>query len=136
MADVQTVGCRTMERLRGRDRRTVNLSTKLTAIEARVIHDAATRAGSTPSEWAREALLRAAQGDSSDPITIDIFAECVGSQMLMMHAFEPLLKTAGMTIEQIKVIFDQVQKTKLNQAQELLARRAKRRAEEPRRTTE
>jgi hypothetical protein len=136
MGDVQTMGYRTIERLRGRDRRTVNLSTKLTAVEARVIHDAAARAGSTPSEWAREALLRAAQGGSSDPITMDIFTECVGSQMLMMHAFEPLLKTAGMTIEQIKALFNQVQKTKLNQAQELLARRAKRRTEEPRRATE
>jgi hypothetical protein len=136
MGDVQIVGYRTREKLRGRDRRIVNLSTKLTAIEARIIDDAATRAGRTPSEWAREALLTAAQGGSSDPITMDIFAECVGSQMLMMNAFEPLLKTAGMTIEGIKALFDQVQKTKLNQAQELLARRAKRRAEEPRRTTE
>ena len=136
MGDVQTVGYRTREKLRGRDRRTVNLSTKLTAVEASVIDDAATRAGRTPSEWAREALLRAAQGGSSDPITMNIFAECVGSQMLMMNAFEPLLKTAGMTTEQIKALFDQVQKTKLNQAQELLARRAKRRAEEPWRTTE
>jgi len=136
MGDVQTVGDRPKDRLRGRDRRLVNLSTKLTAVEASVIDDAATRAGRTPSEWAREALLRAAQGGSSEPITMDIFAECVGSQMLMMHAFEPLLKTAGMTIEQIKALFNQVQKTKLNQAQELLSRRAKRRAEEPRRTTE
>ena len=110
--------------------------TKLTAIEAKVIEDVASCAGRTPSEWAREALLRAAQGGSSDPIGMDIFVECVGSQMLMMNAFEPLLKTAGMTIEGIKALFDQVQKTKLNQAQELLARRAKRRAEEPRRTTE
>jgi hypothetical protein len=136
MGDVQATRYRTREKLRGRDRRTVNLSTKLTAIEARVIDDAATRAGRTPSEWARETLLRAAQGGSSDPITMDIFAECVGSQMLMMNAFEPLLKTAGMTAEHIKALFDQVQKTKLHQAQELLTRRAKRRAEEHRRTTE
>ncbi len=136
MVDVQTMGDRTKEKLRGRDRRSINLSTKLTSMEARVIDDAATRAGRTPSEWAREALLRAAQGGSSDPITMDIFAECVGSQMLMMNAFEPLLKTSGMTTEHIKALFDQVQKTKLHQAQELLARRAKRRAEEPRRMTE
>ena len=131
MCDVQTVRDRARQKLHGRDRRSVNLSTKLTEIEARVIDDAATRAGRTPSEWAREALLTAAQGGSSDPITMDIFVECVGSQMLMMTAFEPLLKTAGMTIEQIKGLFNQVQKTKLNQALELLSRRAKRRAEEP-----
>jgi hypothetical protein len=136
MGDVQTMRDGTKEKLRGRDRRSVNLSTKLTVVEARVIEDAATRAGRTPSEWAREALLNAAQGGSSDRISMDIFVECVGSQMLMMNAFEPLLKTAGMAMEQINALFDQVQKTKLIQAQELLAKRAKRRAEEPRRATE
>src|SRR5262249_31994601 len=99
----------------------LNLSTKLTAIEAKVIEDAASRAGRTPSEWAREALMRAAQGGSSDPLGLDIFAECVGSQMLMMNAFDPLLKAAGMATEHIKALFEQVQKTKLIQAQELLA---------------
>jgi hypothetical protein len=134
MGEVQAMRDRPKEKLRGRDRRSLNLSTKLTAIEAGVIEDAASRAGRTPSEWAREALLKAAQGGSSDPL--DIFAECVGSQMLMMNAFEPLLKTAGMATEHIKALFDQVQKTKLIQAQELLAKRTKRRAEEARRATE
>ena len=136
MGEVQTMGDRTKEKLRGRDRRSLNLSTKLTTTEARVIEDAASRAGRTPSEWAREALLRAAQGGSSDPLGMDIFVECVGSQMLMMNALDPLLKLSGMAAEQIKALFDQVQKTKLNQAQELLAKRAKRRAEGARRETE
>ena len=136
MDDVQTMRDRPKEKLRGRDRRSLNLSTKLTATEARVIEDAASRAGRTPSEWAREALLRAAQGGSSDSLGMDIFAECVGSQMLMMNAFDPLLKAAGMATEHIKALFDQVQKTKLNQAQELLAKRTKRRAEEARRTSD
>ena len=60
MGDAQTMRDRPKEKLRGRDRRSLNLSTKLTAVEARVIEDAATRAGRTPSEWAREALLKAA----------------------------------------------------------------------------
>ena len=93
--------------------------TKLTAIEAKVIEDVASCAGRTPSEWAREALLRAAQGGSSDPIGMDIFVECVGSQMLMMNAFEPLMKTAGMATKHIKALFDQVQKTKVIRAQVL-----------------
>ncbi len=54
----------------------------------------------------------------------------------VMNAFEPLLKMAGMATEHIKALFDQVQKTKLIQAQELLAKRTKRRAEEARRATE
>ncbi len=136
MDDVQTMRDRPKEKLRGRDRRSLNLSTKLTAVEARVIEDAATRACRTPSEWAREALLRAAQGGSSNPLGMDIFIECVGSQMLIMTAFDPLLKASGMATEHIKALFDRVQKTKLIQAQELLARCAKRRAEEARRETE
>ena len=136
MGDVQRMTDRPKEKLRGRDHRSLNLSTKLTAIESKVIEDAASRAGKTQSEWAREVLLRAAQSGSADLIGSDIFTECVGSQMLMMNAFEPLLKTAGMATEHIKALFDQVQKTKLIQAQELLAKRAKRRAEEARRATE
>jgi hypothetical protein len=54
----------------------------------------------------------------------------------MMAAFDPLLKASGMATEHIKALFDRVQKTKLIQAQELLARCAKRRAEEARRETE
>jgi hypothetical protein len=68
MGDIQTMRDRPKEKLRGRERRSLNLSTKLTAIEARVIEDAATHAGRTPGEWTREALLRAAQGGSSDPL--------------------------------------------------------------------
>jgi hypothetical protein len=79
MGEVQTMRDRPKQKLRGRDRRSLNLSTKLTVIEAGVIEDAASRAGSTPSEWAREALLKAAQGGSSDPLALDIFAECVES---------------------------------------------------------
>ena len=136
MGDVQTMRDRPKEKLRGRDRRSLNLSTKLTAAEARAIEDAATRAGRTPSEWAREALLRAAQGGSSNPLGMDIFIECVGSQMLMIAAFDPLLKASGMATEHINALFDRVQKTKLIRAQELLAKRANRRAEEARRATE
>ena len=73
MGEVQTMRDRPKEKLRGRDRRSLNLSTKLTAIEAGVIEDAASRAGRTPSEWARETLLKAARGGSSDPLGLDIF---------------------------------------------------------------
>jgi hypothetical protein len=136
MGDVQTMRDRPKEKLRGRERRSLNLSTKLTAAEARVIDEAASLAGKTPSEWARDILLRVAQGGSSDPIGVDIFTECVGSQILMMNAFEPLLKTTGMPAEQIKALFDRVQKIKLSQAQGLLNKRAQRRAEQAGRKTE
>ena len=59
MAEVHTIEERSSGKLRGRDRRSLNLSTKLTVIEAKAIGEAASRAGKTPSEWAREVLLRA-----------------------------------------------------------------------------
>ena len=136
MGDVQVMTDRPKEKLHGRERRTLNLSTKLTAVEAKIIEEAATRAGKTPSEWAREALLRAAQGGNSNPLATDIFIESVGSQMLMMAAFDPLLKASGMATEHISALFERVQKTKLTRAQELLTKRANRRAEEARRATE
>ncbi len=132
MATVHTIEQGNSEKLRGRGLRSRNLSTKLTADEAKAIEDAASRAGKTPSEWARETLLHAAHGGSSDRIGLEIFAECVGGQMLMMNAFEPLLKIAGMTAEQVKALFQQVQTTKASRAQELLAKRFRKRAEEAR----
>ena len=125
-----------LRRLRGRMARSQSIGTKLTPDEERQILVAAEADGKAPSEWAREALLRAAQGGSSNPLGMDIFIEGVGSQMLMMAAFDPLLKASGMTTEQINALFDRVQKTKLIRAQELLAKRANRRAEEARRATE
>ena len=108
----------------------------MTPEEQRHILAAAEADEKAPSEWARETLLKAAQGGSSDPIGMDIFTECVGSQLLMMNAFELLLKAAGMQTQKIRQIFDQVQKTKLIQAQGLLAKRARSRAQESNRTVD
>lgn len=56
MADIDMIDERASERLRGRARRSCNLSTKLTADEAKAVQEAAARAGKTPSEWARESI--------------------------------------------------------------------------------
>lgn len=58
MAEVQRIEEGASTKLHGRERRSLNLSTKLTAMEAKAVEDAASRAGKTPSEWAREVLLR------------------------------------------------------------------------------
>ena len=92
MAEVQTIEERSSEKLRGRDRRSLNLSTKLTAIEAKAIEDAASRAGKTPSEWARDVLLHGDVASAADTeMEMHIFTELVGIQMLLMNALEPLL---------------------------------------------
>ena len=114
---------RSSEKLRGRDRRSRNLSTKLTASEAKAVEEAASRAGKTPSEWARDLLLRSAVIGSQTQMEMHIFTELVGIQMLLMNTLEPLLRGDKIAQEQLTILFRQVQTTKATRAQELLAKR-------------
>jgi hypothetical protein len=110
-------------RLRGRDRRSLNLSTKLTESEAKAVEEAASRAGKTPSEWAREILLRRDVIGTHTEMEMHIFTELVGIQMLLMGTLEPLLRGERVAQDQLAVLFRQVQTTKAVKAQELLAKR-------------
>jgi hypothetical protein len=81
VTQTQTIDKRSPEKLRGRGRRSCNFSTKLTTNEAQALEEAASRAGKTPSEWARDLLLhgvvagsrklpsRVAYGCSRAPVT-------------------------------------------------------------------
>jgi hypothetical protein len=130
MAEVHTIEHRSSEKLRGRDRRSLNLSTKLTAVESKAFEEAASRAGKTPSEWAREVLLRSDVVGSHTEMEMHIFTELVGIQMLLKGTLEPLLRGEKMVQDQITILFRQVQSTKAAKAQELLEKRAKQRAED------
>jgi hypothetical protein len=123
VAETQTIGELNSEKLRGRDRRSCNLSTKLTTNEAKAVQEAASRAGKTPSEWARELLLHGVVLGSHTSMDLHIFTELVGIQMLLMNTLEPLLRGDKLTQEQLTVLFRQVQMTKAAKAQELLAKR-------------
>jgi hypothetical protein len=114
---------RSSEKLRGRDRRSRNLSTKLTANEAKAVEEAASGAGKTPSEWARDLLLRSVVIGSHTHMEMHIFTELVGIQMLLMNTLEPLLRGDKIAPEQLTILFRQVQTTKAAKAQELLAKR-------------
>ena len=123
MAEVHTISERSSEKLRGRERRSLNLSTKLTAAEAKAIEEAASEAGKTPSEWARDLLVRNTTGSTQSEMEIHIFTELVGLQMLLMNTLEPLLRGDKLNPEQIAILFRQVQTTKATKAKELLAKR-------------
>ncbi len=114
---------RDSEKLRGRNRRSRNLSTKLTTDEAKAVEEAASRAGKTPSEWARDLLLESVVGSHTD-MEMHIFTELVGLQMLLMNTLEPLLRGDKIAQEQLTILFRQVQTTKATKAQELLAKRS------------
>ena len=124
MAEVDMIEERSSEKLLGRDRRSRNLSTKLTAQEAKAIEEAAKRAGKTPSEWARDLLLRGVVVGSHTSMEMHIFTELVGIQMLLMNTLEPLLRGDKIAPEQLTILFRQVQTTKAAKAQELLAKRS------------
>ena len=123
MGQVDMIEERTSEKLRGRDRRSRNLSTKLTTNEAKAVEEAASRVGKTPSEWARDLLLRGVVVGSHTPMEMHIFTELVGIQMLLMNTLEPLLRGDKIAQEQLTILFRQVQTTKATRAQELLAKR-------------
>ena len=112
------------EKLRGRERRSLNLSTKLTTAESKTIEDAASMAGKTPSEWARDLLLRGAAAENHSQMEMHIFTELVGIQMLLMSALQPLLSGDKLTPDQVANLFRQAQASKAAKAQELLARRS------------
>jgi hypothetical protein len=114
----------TTRKLKGRIRRAVTLSTKLTADEAKTIEEAASCAGKTPSEWVRDLLLRSVVIDSHTPMEMHIFTELVGVQMLLMNTLAPLLRGDKIAQEQLTILFRQVQTTKATKAQELLAKRS------------
>jgi hypothetical protein len=124
MAEIREIGQHTSAKLRGRERRSLNLSTKLTAVEAKAVGEAAERAGKTRSEWAREILLRGDVLGKHTEMDMHIFTELVGIQMLLMNTLEPLLCGEKLTREEVKAHFRQVQITKAAQAQELLAKRS------------
>ena len=123
MADVHMIEERRPEKLRGRDRRSLNLSTKLTAAESKRVEDAACQVSKTPSEWARDVLLRNANLGGYSEMEMHLFTELVGIQMLLMNALEPLLRGDKMSQEQLVALYRRVQTTKAAQAQELLAKR-------------
>lgn len=112
-----------------REKRKQNLSTKLTEAEARYIDNAALKAGKSPSEWAREVLLRDAATENRDDMARHLFTELVGIQLLLMNVLEPLLTGEKLPRERVLAIFREVQNTKPGRARELLARRAREREE-------
>jgi hypothetical protein len=116
-----------LRRLRGRVARSQSIGTKLTPDEERQILAAAEAEGKAPSEWARDLLLRGAVSINRGEMEMHLFTELVGIQMLLMNAFDPLLRGEKMTQEQLAALYRRVQATKATQAQELLAKRGQNR---------
>jgi len=111
-------------KLKGRDRRTQNLSTKLTGAEERELQQASAAEGKTVSEWAREVLLRSARTeDSSSTPDSMVLTEVVGLQLFLMNVLSPLARGEHLSAEQYQNIVKGVQANKARTTQELIAKR-------------
>jgi hypothetical protein len=104
--------------------RSRSIGTKLTPEEERRILAAAEADGKAPSEWARDLLLGGAASAIRGEMEMHVFTELIGMQMLLMNAFDPLLRGETRTPDQVANLFRQVQATKAARAQELLAKRS------------
>ena len=107
--------------------RTRTASTKVTGGEFLELESFAARQGKSISEWIRQTLLTEARSQRDGSMSLHIFTELVGLQMLLMDTLEPLLCGDRHTHEQVAAIFRQVQTTKAAKALELLAKRGQNR---------
>ena len=123
VANTLTVNLFEASRLKGREARTQNLSTKLTSREGAELQKASASEGKTLSEWARDVLLRVARQKPAGSQDSVLLTEIVGLQLLLMNVLSPLTRGEQLSPEQYQGIIKSVQASKGRITQELLARR-------------
>ena len=110
-------------RLRGRDRRAFSVSTKLTAEEFDSIVEASQNRGKAIGEWAREALLREANGAPGRLSHEDVMTQLVGVELLLMNALAPLIRGATMSADWYSNLLKQVRESKQEAAKVVITKR-------------
>ena len=108
-------------RLRGRPARSQSIGTKLTLDEEREVLRAAESVGKAPSEWAREVMLLAAGHMRTPEENTALFTEVQAIRLLLINAFEPLLRGEKMTAEQFKELLRYVKNNNRKATDEMLA---------------
>lgn len=108
-------------RLRGRNRREVTLSTKITAEEFALISVASESAGRAIGEWMREVLLKEARSGSDSLRSEQLMTEIIGLQMFLTHVLLPIARGGQMTTEEYRELMRNVKANKRRAAREILA---------------
>lgn len=108
-------------RLRGRNRRAVTLSTKITPEEFELISAASETAGRAIGEWMREVLLREARPSSDSARSEKLMTEIIGLQMFLTHVLSPIACGRQMTTEEYRELMRNVKDNKRRAAREILA---------------
>jgi hypothetical protein len=110
-------------RLKGRDRRAFSVSTKLTSEEFNSIIQASHGSGKAIGEWAREALLREANGAPGKLCNEDLMVELVGVELLLMNALSPIICGEKMSEDWYHNLTRQVRESKHEATKAVIAKR-------------
>lgn len=104
--------------------RSRQIGIRLTETEYSELEATAWRSRKTIADWAHDVLLSNRADFSPEEMQLHIFTELVGIQMFLLATNEQLLRGDKMALDQLNILFRQVQATKAAKAQELLARRS------------
>jgi hypothetical protein len=119
----------TTRKLKGRTRRSVTLSTKITSRELDLISAASEADGRALGEWVREAILKAAH--SSTCVTADhLMTEIVALQLFLTDVLSPVACGDRMSAQQYQELMRNVKTNKHRAAREVIAQYVTKNGEE------
>jgi hypothetical protein len=111
----------TTRKLRGRTRRAVTLSTKITSRELELISAASEADGRALGEWVREAILKAANPSSTGVRADDLMTEIVALQLFLTDVLSPVACGERMSAQQYQELMRKVKTSKQRAAREVIA---------------
>ncbi|MHB8388212.1 MAG: hypothetical protein ACYDBH_01365 [Acidobacteriaceae bacterium] len=95
-----------------------------------MIEAAASASGKTPSEWARDVVLREAKSPSNSVSAETLLTEIVGLQLFLTHALQPVACGEQMSPHQYEELMRQVKVNKYHAAREVIAQHVAEKREE------
>jgi len=107
-------------RLRGRSRRDVTVSTKITAEEFALISATSGTAGRAIGEWMREVLLKEARSGSDSLGSEQLMTEIIGLQMFLTRVLSAVASGERMSREQCQDLMRNVKANKRRAALDAL----------------
>lgn len=116
-------------RVRGREKRSITLNTKLTRAEFAEVERYCEACGFGFGEWLRDLVLREIRGTQGS--TLALMGEITAIRLLLVNALEPLLRSEKMTPEQFKEMLRYVKTNKRKAAADMLASYAEGTTEQP-----
>ncbi|WP_420239624.1 hypothetical protein ACOBR2_08670 [Telmatobacter bradus] len=121
MTALTDTGHITTRKLKGRTRRAVTLSTKITPQELELITAASEANGRALGEWVREVLLTEIHSPSIALGADQLMTEIIGLQLFLTNALAPIVCGEHISAEQYDDLMRNVKATKRQAAQEVIA---------------